>query len=115
MSSLVTFLSASLSCSPRAQQRRPRTDGLYQAEIVPTSVFCARAFVLQSLKMDFQNGTNETEGYAMEVIFRDHRPVMVVICSSSLTLGRPLAINMLSQLKVFTNEGIVQPCLLHPM
>ena len=64
------------------------------------SSFRARAFVLQSLKMDFQNGTNETEGYAMEVIFRDHRLAMAVICSSSLTLGLPLAINMLSQLKV---------------
>ena len=65
--------------------------------------------------MDFQNGTNETEGYAMEVIFRDHRPVMAVICSSSLTLGLPLAINMLFHLKVLAKQSIVFTCLLHPM
>ena len=62
-----------------------------------------------SLKMGFQNGTNTTataeEGYAMEVIFRDHRPVMAVICSSSLALGLPLAINMLSHLKVLAKQS----------
>ena len=45
-------------------------------------------------------GTSATEGYAMEVLIRDFRLVMAIICVSSLTLGLPLAINMLSQLKV---------------
>ena len=81
-----------------------------------TSVFRAHVFVLKlsvgiSHKMDHQNVTNNTssEGYAMEVIFREHRPVMAVICSSSLTLGLPLAINMLSHLKVLSGQSTLAP------
>ena len=52
-------------------------------------------------RTEFEHGTTTTEGsYAMEVLFRDHRAVMTVICLTSLTLGLPLAVNMLHQLKV---------------
>lgn len=52
-------------------------------------------------RTEFGHGTTTTEGgYAMEVLFRDHRAVMTVICLTSLTLGLPLAVNMLHQLKV---------------
>ena len=52
-------------------------------------------------RTEFGHGTTTIEGgYAMEVLFRDHRAVMTVICLTSLTLGLPLAVNMLHQLKV---------------
>ena len=43
------------------------------------------------------------EGYAMEVLIKDHRLVTAVVCFTSLTLGLLLAINMLVQLKVNIN------------
>ena len=43
------------------------------------------------------------EGYAMEVLIKDYRIMMAVACFTSLTLGLPLAINMLRQLKVNIN------------
>ena len=45
-------------------------------------------------------GTSEMRGHAMEELFREHRTAMAFICITSLILGLPLSINMLSQLKV---------------
>ena len=47
-----------------------------------------------------QHAAEEEEGYAMEMLFTHHNIAMAVACLSSLTLGLPLVINMLTQLKV---------------
>ena len=47
-----------------------------------------------------EHAEEEEEGYAMEVLFTRHNVAMAVACVTSLTLGLPLVINMLTQLKV---------------
>ena len=42
---------------------------------------------------------NGTDGYAMEVLFRDHHVILICICLGSLILGVPLAWNALWHLK----------------
>ena len=59
------------------------------------------SFGVQS-KMEFDNTTfegNFTEGYAMEVLFRDHQVALFSVSLGSLILGLPLAWNSLWNLK----------------
>ena len=51
------------------------------------------------------------ESYAMELLFRDHHAVLLVVCFVSLILGVPLAWNMLWHLQVRKN---INQCVIAP-